>query len=132
MPYFLERLHQGGNNWTDETWWREYYRILCGVCKFKCKFSQVVYSDIYLPVYYWFSAFCQFNSIGSLTVVTLALLQKVENKVRALSDLRELASAESVDTFTLIYTNLLQHQPDCPVNNHEHSCCAGYSFNLML
>ncbi|XP_044512056.1 exocyst complex component SEC6-like [Mangifera indica] len=41
-------------------------------------------------------------------------LNKVENKVRALSDLRELASAESVDTFTLIYTNLLQHQPDCP------------------
>lgn len=39
---------------------------------------------------------------------------KVENRVRILSDLRELASAESLDTFTLIYTNILEHQPDCP------------------
>ncbi|GFS33051.1 similar to SEC6 [Actinidia rufa] len=42
------------------------------------------------------------------------LTQKVENRVRILSDLRELASAESLDTFTLIYTNILEHQPDCP------------------
>ncbi|XP_031254403.1 exocyst complex component SEC6-like isoform X1 [Pistacia vera] len=41
-------------------------------------------------------------------------VNKVESKVRALSDLRELASAESLDTFTLIYTNILEHQPDCP------------------
>ncbi|KAF7827068.1 exocyst complex component SEC6 [Senna tora] len=41
-------------------------------------------------------------------------VSKVENKVRILSDLRELASAESLDTFTLIYTNILEHQPDCP------------------
>ncbi|WOL17149.1 exocyst complex component SEC6 [Canna indica] len=39
---------------------------------------------------------------------------KVENRVRSLSDLRELASAESLDSFTLIYTNILEHQPDCP------------------
>ncbi|KAL5772899.1 hypothetical protein ACOSP7_012508 [Xanthoceras sorbifolium] len=39
---------------------------------------------------------------------------KVENRIRILSDLRDLASAESVDTFTLIYTNILEHQPDCP------------------
>ncbi|CAM8881091.1 unnamed protein product [Rhodiola kirilowii] len=39
---------------------------------------------------------------------------KVESRVRILSDLRELASAESLDTFTLIYTNILEHQPDCP------------------
>ncbi|XP_051192706.1 exocyst complex component SEC6 [Lolium perenne] len=39
---------------------------------------------------------------------------KVENRVRILADLRELASAESLDTFTLIYTNILEHQPDCP------------------
>ncbi|XP_031260375.1 exocyst complex component SEC6 [Pistacia vera] len=41
-------------------------------------------------------------------------VNKVETRVRALSDLRELASAESLDTFTLIYTNILEHQPDCP------------------
>ncbi|KAM3243675.1 hypothetical protein ACQJBY_055552 [Aegilops geniculata] len=39
---------------------------------------------------------------------------KVENRVRILADLRELASAESLDSFTLIYTNILEHQPDCP------------------
>nr|XP_010939564.1 exocyst complex component SEC6 isoform X2 [Elaeis guineensis] len=39
---------------------------------------------------------------------------KVENRVRILGDLRELASAESLDSFTLIYTNILEHQPDCP------------------
>ncbi|XVF14764.1 hypothetical protein REPUB_Repub09cG0089800 [Reevesia pubescens] len=41
-------------------------------------------------------------------------VSKVESKIRILSDLRELASAESLDTFTLIYTNILEHQPDCP------------------
>ncbi|TKY63726.1 Exocyst complex component SEC6 [Spatholobus suberectus] len=41
-------------------------------------------------------------------------VSKVENRVSVLSDLRELASAESLDTFTLIYTNILEHQPDCP------------------
>lgn len=45
--------------------------------------------------------------------------QKVENRVSILSDLRELASAESLDTFTLIYTNILEHQPDCPVSTIE-------------
>jgi exocyst complex component 3 len=33
-----------------------------------------------------------------------------------LSDLKELASGEGLDTFTLIYMNILEHQPDCPVN----------------
>uniref|UniRef100_A0A0E0CRJ4 Uncharacterized protein n=1 Tax=Oryza meridionalis TaxID=40149 RepID=A0A0E0CRJ4_9ORYZ len=42
------------------------------------------------------------------------LTQKVETRVRILADLRELASAESLDSFTLIYTNILEHQPDCP------------------
>ncbi|GAB2297284.1 SNARE-binding exocyst subunit S6 [Dionaea muscipula] len=41
-------------------------------------------------------------------------VSKVENRVRILSDLRELASAESLDTFTLVYTNILEHHPDCP------------------
>ncbi|KAK9682065.1 hypothetical protein RND81_10G047900 [Saponaria officinalis] len=41
-------------------------------------------------------------------------VSKVESKVRIMSDLRELASAESLDTFTLVYTNILEHQPDCP------------------
>ncbi|QHN75545.1 Exocyst complex component [Arachis hypogaea] len=39
---------------------------------------------------------------------------KIENRLSILSDLRELASAESLDTFTLIYNNILEHQPDCP------------------
>lgn len=41
-------------------------------------------------------------------------VSKVESRVRILGDLRELASAESLDTFTLVYTNILEHQPDCP------------------
>lgn len=43
-------------------------------------------------------------------------LQKVENRLQIMSDLRELASAESPDSFTLIYTNILEHHPDCPVS----------------
>ncbi|KAF3630401.1 exocyst complex component SEC6 [Capsicum chacoense] len=41
-------------------------------------------------------------------------ISKVENRVRILSDLRELASSESPDSFTLVYTNILEQQPDCP------------------
>ncbi|XP_044489657.1 exocyst complex component SEC6 [Mangifera indica] len=41
-------------------------------------------------------------------------VNKVESRARVLSDLRELASAESLDSFTLIYSNILEHQPDCP------------------
>ncbi|KAJ3695596.1 hypothetical protein LUZ60_000973 [Juncus effusus] len=41
-------------------------------------------------------------------------ITKVENRVRIMADLRELASAESLDSFTLVYTNILEHQPDCP------------------
>ncbi|XP_019192346.1 PREDICTED: exocyst complex component SEC6-like isoform X1 [Ipomoea nil] len=39
---------------------------------------------------------------------------KVETKLRILGDMRELASAESPEYFTLVYTNILEHQPDCP------------------
>ncbi|MCO5593047.1 hypothetical protein L7F22_047052 [Adiantum nelumboides] len=39
---------------------------------------------------------------------------KVEKRVQPLSDLRYVASAESLDAFTLAYTTLLQNQPDCP------------------
>uniref|UniRef100_M4CI79 Uncharacterized protein n=1 Tax=Brassica campestris TaxID=3711 RepID=M4CI79_BRACM len=39
---------------------------------------------------------------------------KVESRIRIMSDLRELASAESLDAFTLVYSNILEHQPDCP------------------
>ncbi len=35
--------------------------------------------------------------------------------MQPLAEIRELASAESVDAFTLAYTNLLQNHPDCPV-----------------
>uniref|UniRef100_A0A1D1YTS5 Exocyst complex component 3 n=2 Tax=Anthurium amnicola TaxID=1678845 RepID=A0A1D1YTS5_9ARAE len=41
-------------------------------------------------------------------------MSKIESRVRILADLRELASAESLDSFTLVYTNILEHQPDCP------------------
>ncbi|KAK4489922.1 hypothetical protein RD792_000570 [Penstemon davidsonii] len=41
-------------------------------------------------------------------------VSKVENRARVLSDLRELALSESPDSFTLVYTNILEHQPDCP------------------
>jgi exocyst complex component 3 len=40
--------------------------------------------------------------------------QKVDKRLQALAEIRELASAESVDAFTLAYTNLLQNHPDCP------------------
>jgi exocyst complex component 3 len=40
---------------------------------------------------------------------------KVDKRVQPLAEIRELASAESVDAFTLAYTNLLQNHPDCPV-----------------
>ncbi|XP_028109737.1 exocyst complex component SEC6 isoform X3 [Camellia sinensis] len=57
-------------------------------------------------------------------------VSKVESRVRILSDLRELASAESLDTFTLIYTNIIEHHPDCPVVQeckeiYEHSLVDG-------
>ncbi|CAK9203206.1 unnamed protein product [Sphagnum jensenii] len=39
---------------------------------------------------------------------------KVDKRVQPLAEIRELASAESVDAFTLAYTNLLQNHPDCP------------------
>ncbi|KAF9612489.1 hypothetical protein IFM89_000411 [Coptis chinensis] len=54
------------------------------------------------------------TSYATFAVFFMNLVQKVENRVQILSDLRELASAESLDTFTLIYTNILEHQPDCP------------------
>ncbi|KAI3465408.1 hypothetical protein Pfo_022071 [Paulownia fortunei] len=41
-------------------------------------------------------------------------VSKVENRVRVLGDLGELASSESPDSFALAYTNILEHQPDCP------------------
>ncbi|GAA0140013.1 membrane traffic protein [Lithospermum erythrorhizon] len=41
-------------------------------------------------------------------------VSKVENRIRTMSDLRELASSESPDSFTLVYTNILELQPDCP------------------
>ena len=42
--------------------------------------------------------------------------QKIEGRIKILGDLRELASSESPDSFTLVYTNILDHQPDCPVS----------------
>ncbi|KAL8144330.1 hypothetical protein V2J09_017362 [Rumex salicifolius] len=57
----------------------------------------------------------QKNYIKEETIERMRLdEEKVEGRVRTMSDLRELASAESLDTFTLVYTNILEHQPDCP------------------
>ncbi|KAL8058323.1 hypothetical protein ABFX02_03G010800 [Erythranthe guttata] len=39
---------------------------------------------------------------------------KVEKRLKIICDMRELASSESPDSFTLAYTNILEHQPDCP------------------
>ncbi|KAL9999424.1 hypothetical protein Hdeb2414_s0483g00902891 [Helianthus debilis subsp. tardiflorus] len=41
-------------------------------------------------------------------------MQKVEHRLRKI-DLRELASAESPYTFALVYTHILNHQPDYPL-----------------
>ncbi|CAH9125608.1 unnamed protein product [Cuscuta epithymum] len=42
------------------------------------------------------------------------IVSKVKNRLRVLGDLRELASSESPNSFTRVYTNILEHQPDCP------------------
>jgi hypothetical protein len=41
--------------------------------------------------------------------------QKVDKRILPLAELRDLASAESVDAFTEAYAKLLQNHPDCPV-----------------
>lgn len=41
--------------------------------------------------------------------------QKVEKRILPLAELRDLASAESVDAFTEAYLKLLENHPDCPV-----------------
>eukprot|EP00252_Welwitschia_mirabilis_P022004 TRINITY_DN5816_c0_g1_i1.p1 TRINITY_DN5816_c0_g1~~TRINITY_DN5816_c0_g1_i1.p1 ORF type:complete len:754 (+),score=182.77 TRINITY_DN5816_c0_g1_i1:281-2542(+) len=41
-------------------------------------------------------------------------LSKVEKRLQPLADLRELAAAESVETFTLVYSNIIENHPDCP------------------
>ncbi|KAL2938637.1 Exocyst complex component SEC6 [Bienertia sinuspersici] len=42
-------------------------------------------------------------------------ISKAEKSLRILSDLRELASADSFDTITHVYANILEHYPDCPI-----------------
>lgn len=41
--------------------------------------------------------------------------QKVDKRILPLAELRDLASAESVDSFTEAYLKLLENHPDCPV-----------------
>lgn len=64
------------------------------------------------------------------------LLQKVESRVRILGDLRELASSESPDSFTLVYTNILEQQPDCPVSfldsSHHAEIFQKLSFEIIM
>lgn len=80
----------------------------------------------------WQFISCESNcSLLKHCFVYWLLLQKVESRVRILSDLRELASAESLDTFTLVYTNILEHQPDCPVNFLSY-CHAAIKIILLL
>lgn len=59
--------------------------------------------------------YVDFDFLG-INITCNNAVQKVENRVKVLAELRELASAESPDTFTLVYTNILDHQPDCPVS----------------
>ncbi|KAF9614110.1 hypothetical protein IFM89_015372 [Coptis chinensis] len=54
------------------------------------------------------------TSYATFALLFMNLVQKVENRVQILSDLRKLASAESHNEFTLIYTNILEHKRDCP------------------
>lgn len=44
--------------------------------------------------------------------------QKVDKRILPLAELRDLASAESVDAFTEAYAKLLQNHPDCPVRKY--------------
>ncbi|KAL6585548.1 SNARE-binding exocyst subunit S6 [Orobanche minor] len=41
---------------------------------------------------------------------------EVEYRLSVLSNLRELASAESLEMFIFLYTKILKHQPDCPLS----------------
>lgn len=43
--------------------------------------------------------------------------QKVDKRILPLAELRDLASAESVDAFTEAYLKLLENHPDCPVRS---------------
>lgn len=43
----------------------------------------------------------------------------MDKRIQPLAEIRDLASAESVDAFTFAYTNLLQNHPDCPVNLND-------------
>jgi hypothetical protein len=43
-------------------------------------------------------------------------VQKVEKRVQPLADLRELIMSDSIESFELNYTTLLQNHPDCPVS----------------
>lgn len=43
----------------------------------------------------------------------------MEKRIQPLAEIRDLASAESVDAFTFAYTNLLQNHPDCPVTLND-------------
>lgn len=95
--------------------------------QFECwKSSAVLCMHLLKCAYFFFSlnthcprkAFWRYDASVLLNwnwKVVFTLIQKVESRVRILADMRELASAESLDSFTLIYTNILEHQPDCPV-----------------
>ena len=94
---FAEKLHQGGNHWEDEVRWGSFDGFLQGIHKCVCKFPLAARCDIW-----WLS----FMSLLSIYVFSL---KEVESRVRLLGDPIELASAESFVTFTLVYTNILEH-----------------------
>ncbi|KAL5992217.1 SNARE-binding exocyst subunit S6 [Asimina triloba] len=81
----------------------------------RMKLDEEVLSDFFRE-YINSSLFMEEEFVDDLVVMEEEFVDdlKVENRASVLSQLRELASAESLDTFTLIYTNILEHHPDCP------------------
>ena len=97
--------------------------ILLNIFPLFCVIGKIYYID------YWISEI--FPCSSTYFMPCYNMLQKVENRVRVLVDLRELASAESPDSFTLVYTNILEHQPDCPVSA-IYLYCAYHTYSLVV
>nr|GMD85113.1 exocyst complex component SEC6 [Ipomoea batatas] len=77
--------------------------------------SKVEVGYIFLKFYAYSSVVFKLDTTGWISwYLGISIVMKVENRLRILGDLRELASSESPDSFTLVYTNILEHQPDCP------------------
>ena len=89
---------------------------LCGSTNIQNHFQQQLNVCIF-PVQYitWITLILHSNTFCffySLKYCPCNVVHKVENRVRILADLKELASAESLDSFTFIYTNIEHHPID--------------------